>query len=78
MRLFHKSIEFGKTMGLEKSCTIYINGEKDCVHDGTWKECEVICLYILLGSFELNTLQNGHTVADFTRQINEAYDKLNA
>ncbi|KAJ4478044.1 hypothetical protein J3R30DRAFT_3290409 [Lentinula aciculospora] len=61
VRLFHKSVAFGQTMGLEKSCTVYINGEKVCVHDGTWKECE-----------------NGHTVADFTRQINEAYDQLNA
>ncbi|KAJ3930007.1 MAG: hypothetical protein NXY57DRAFT_1014076 [Lentinula lateritia] len=61
VRLLHKSVALGKTMGLEKSCTIYINGEKVCVHDETWKECE-----------------NGHTVSDFTRQINEAYDKLNA
>jgi hypothetical protein len=24
-----------------KSCTILINSRKVCVHDGTWKECEV-------------------------------------
>ncbi|KIK65286.1 hypothetical protein GYMLUDRAFT_38721 [Collybiopsis luxurians FD-317 M1] len=59
--LLHKSVAFGKTIGLEKSCTIYINSEKVCIHDGTWKSCE-----------------NGHTPSDFIRQINEAYDQLNA
>lgn len=24
-----------------KSCTILINNKPVCVHDGTWKECEV-------------------------------------
>lgn len=45
VRLLHKSVALGKTMGLEKSCTIYINGEKVCVHDETWKECEVRVTY---------------------------------
>lgn len=26
-----------------KSCTILISGHPVCVHDGTWKECEVSC-----------------------------------
>ncbi|KAF9075849.1 hypothetical protein BDP27DRAFT_1314605 [Rhodocollybia butyracea] len=59
--LLHESIAFGKTFGLEKSCSIYINGELVCIHDGTWKSCE-----------------NGHATVDFVRQINAAYDKLNA
>ncbi|KAE9410480.1 hypothetical protein BT96DRAFT_871390 [Gymnopus androsaceus JB14] len=61
VKLLHESIAYGKTIGLQKSCTVYINGEKVCVHDETWKECE-----------------NGHTVADFTRQINQAYEELNS
>ncbi|KAF5393670.1 hypothetical protein D9757_000043 [Collybiopsis confluens] len=40
VNLLHKSILLGKTMGLEKSCTIMINSEPVCIHDGTWKACE--------------------------------------
>lgn len=28
-----------------KSCTILINGKEVCIHDGTWKSCEVrVCV----------------------------------
>ncbi|KAG6861606.1 hypothetical protein C0995_014513 [Termitomyces sp. Mi166 len=59
--LMKESIKLGQKLGIEKSCTILINGNEVCVHDGTWKNCE-----------------NGHGVNDFVRQINEAYDRLNA
>ncbi|KAH8827228.1 hypothetical protein DL96DRAFT_1498752 [Flagelloscypha sp. PMI_526] len=59
--LFHESILLGKSLGIERSCTILINGRHVCVHDGVWKQCE-----------------DGHTVNDFVRQINEEYDRLNA
>lgn len=26
-----------------KSCTVIINGEQVCIHDGTWQKCEVRC-----------------------------------
>ncbi|THV08583.1 hypothetical protein K435DRAFT_814965 [Dendrothele bispora CBS 962.96] len=60
VRLLHESIVVAEELGLEKSCTVVINGEQVCIHDGTWKECE-----------------NGHTVNDFVRQINEQYEKIN-
>ncbi|KAG6900975.1 hypothetical protein C0993_004413 [Termitomyces sp. T159_Od127] len=59
--LLKESVELSRKLGIEKSCTILINGSKVCIHDGTWKSCE-----------------NGHNPSDFVRQINEAYDKLNA
>ncbi|KAJ7283661.1 hypothetical protein C8J57DRAFT_1432707 [Mycena rebaudengoi] len=40
LQLFRESILLGKTLGIEKSCTVLINHRKVCVHDGTWKECE--------------------------------------
>ncbi|KAJ3563848.1 hypothetical protein NP233_g8676 [Leucocoprinus birnbaumii] len=40
VRLLHKSVKLGKTLGIEKSCTILINTRKVCVHDQVWKECE--------------------------------------
>ncbi|RDB22620.1 hypothetical protein Hypma_010208 [Hypsizygus marmoreus] len=58
--LLKESVALGLRLGIEKSCTVLINGRKVCVHDETWKECE-----------------NGHTVRDFVRQINEEYDRLN-
>lgn len=29
------------TSALRKSCTILINQKQVCIHDGTWKQCEV-------------------------------------
>jgi hypothetical protein len=59
VQLLRKSLLRGKTLGIEfsfftsssihsegvsrKSCTVLINRKKVCVHDGTWKECEVSC-----------------------------------
>jgi len=60
IRLLQESVTLGHAMGIQKSCTIVINGRKVCVHDDTWKECE-----------------NGHTVGDFVRQINEEYARMN-
>ncbi|KAG5724357.1 hypothetical protein E4T56_gene16049 [Termitomyces sp. T112] len=59
--LLKDSVKLAQNLGIEKSCTILINGNKVCTHDGTWKGCE-----------------NGHSVNDFVRQINEAYDRLNS
>ncbi|KAL1701424.1 hypothetical protein EV121DRAFT_212143 [Schizophyllum commune] len=60
VELLKESVKVSKTLGIEKSCTVRINGEAVCIRDGTWKECE-----------------NGHSVNDFVRQINSAYDQLN-
>lgn len=34
---------------LSKSCTILISARKVCVHDGTWKECEVSKIHLAFG-----------------------------
>jgi len=60
IKLLQESVAVAVRANITKSCTIVINGEKVCIHDGTWKECE-----------------NGHTVRDFVRQINNAYELLN-
>ncbi|KAA1466493.1 hypothetical protein DENSPDRAFT_831335 [Dentipellis sp. KUC8613] len=59
-KLLQDNVKATQALGIKKSCTIVINGEQVCVHDGAWKECE-----------------NGHSAADFIRQINTEYDKLN-
>ncbi|KAJ7700081.1 hypothetical protein B0H17DRAFT_1048492 [Mycena rosella] len=38
--LLRKSLLRGKALGIKKSCTVLINHEKVCVHDGSWQECE--------------------------------------
>ncbi|KAJ3531835.1 hypothetical protein NM688_g7514 [Phlebia brevispora] len=60
LSLLRESVQVTKSLGIEKSCTILINGNAVCVRDGSWKDCE-----------------GGHTPADFVRQINEEYAKLN-
>jgi len=40
VQLLQESVKLSKTLGIEKSCTVLINRQKVCVHDGTWKECE--------------------------------------
>ncbi|KAH9049722.1 hypothetical protein EDB84DRAFT_1260526 [Lactarius hengduanensis] len=40
VRLLQENIKVAEALGIIKSCTIVINGEKVCVHDGTWKDCE--------------------------------------
>ncbi|KIY49185.1 hypothetical protein FISHEDRAFT_65248 [Fistulina hepatica ATCC 64428] len=60
--LLQESVLISQGLGIEKSCTVIINGEKVCIRDdGTWKECE-----------------NGHTINDFVKQINAEYERLNA
>lgn len=41
VRLLQESVETSKQLGIQKSCTILINGRQVCIHDGTWYECEV-------------------------------------
>jgi len=60
VELLQKSIMSAHQLEISKSCTVIISGQKVCVHDGTWQECE-----------------DGHTVNDFVRQINNEYDRLN-
>lgn len=60
-----------------KSCTVVINGEKVCVHDGTWKECEVSYAFCTLRAPANIDIQKGHTVSDFVKQIDDVYDFLN-
>ncbi|KAK0453618.1 hypothetical protein EV421DRAFT_1765376 [Armillaria borealis] len=38
--LLHESVKLGKSMGIEKSCTILINGREVCIRDETWRNCE--------------------------------------
>ncbi|PCH41160.1 hypothetical protein WOLCODRAFT_69436 [Wolfiporia cocos MD-104 SS10] len=61
VQLLQDSVKATRELGIQKSCTIMINGKQVCIHDGTWKQCE-----------------NGHSVHDFVRQINEEYRKLNS
>jgi hypothetical protein len=59
------------------SCTILINGHVVCVHDGTWKECEVCYPMLTQRVFHSMLPQEGHTANDFIRQINNEYERLN-
>ncbi|KAH9844184.1 uncharacterized protein C8Q71DRAFT_731675 [Rhodofomes roseus] len=38
--LLQNSAKATAELGIEKSCTILINGKQVCIHDGTWKQCE--------------------------------------
>ncbi|KAJ7771350.1 hypothetical protein DFH07DRAFT_866378 [Mycena maculata] len=40
IELLQESVSLGKSLGLEKSCTVLINHKQMCVHDGEWDECE--------------------------------------
>ncbi|KAK1224376.1 hypothetical protein PQX77_012672 [Marasmius sp. AFHP31] len=40
VRLLKESVKLGKQMELTTSCTVVVNNEHVCVHDGTWKQCE--------------------------------------
>jgi hypothetical protein len=40
VKLLQESVVLSHQLGIEKSCTVLINGRKVCVHDETWKECE--------------------------------------
>ncbi|KAI1795114.1 hypothetical protein LXA43DRAFT_1110669 [Ganoderma leucocontextum] len=60
LSLLQQSVQETNLLGIEKSCTVIINGKQVCIRDGEWKQCE-----------------GGHTPADFIRQIEEEYDKLN-
>ncbi|KAI0939272.1 hypothetical protein AcV5_000737 [Taiwanofungus camphoratus] len=40
VKLLQNSVRKSKEMGIQKSCTILINGKQVCIHDETWKECE--------------------------------------
>ncbi|EIW61318.1 uncharacterized protein TRAVEDRAFT_142961 [Trametes versicolor FP-101664 SS1] len=40
VRMLQQSVAVTEEMGIEKSCTIVINGKPVCIHDETWKECE--------------------------------------
>jgi len=60
--LLKASVRLAEHMGIEKSCSIFIDNELVCIRDnGQWKECPA-----------------GHDTADFVQQIRDAYDDLNA
>ncbi|GBE79628.1 predicted protein [Sparassis crispa] len=40
VQLLQDSVRQTQKLGIEKSCTIVINGKQVCIHDSTWKECE--------------------------------------
>ncbi|KAL0084170.1 hypothetical protein J3Q64DRAFT_1735977 [Phycomyces blakesleeanus] len=39
-RLLSESVQHTKSLGIRKSCTIFINHKLRCVRDGEWKDCE--------------------------------------
>jgi hypothetical protein len=41
VQLLQESVVATKAVGVKKSCSVIINNEIVCVHDDTWKECEV-------------------------------------
>ncbi|KZP00181.1 hypothetical protein CALVIDRAFT_552989 [Calocera viscosa TUFC12733] len=59
--LLRESVRNTTALGIEKSCTIIINGATRCiVDDGRWTQCD-----------------DGHTTKDFVDTINKEYSKLN-
>ncbi|CAF3741725.1 unnamed protein product [Rotaria magnacalcarata] len=38
-QLFHKSLERTRSVSVRKSCTIYLNEQFWCMHDGFWSSC---------------------------------------
>ncbi|EPQ59906.1 hypothetical protein GLOTRDRAFT_24398, partial [Gloeophyllum trabeum ATCC 11539] len=40
IELLRQSVKETERLNIKKSCTIMINGNKVCVRDGAWKECE--------------------------------------
>ncbi|KAH9951687.1 hypothetical protein B0H21DRAFT_717093 [Amylocystis lapponica] len=40
VQLLQESVKTTRSIGVEKSCTIIINGKQVCIHDETWKQCE--------------------------------------
>jgi len=40
VKLLQDSVQVTKSLEIEKSCTILINGRQVCIHDGEWKECQ--------------------------------------
>lgn len=33
------TVKKAQRMGIEKSCSIFINNRLTCIHDGSWQEC---------------------------------------
>ncbi|KAF8351466.1 hypothetical protein F5887DRAFT_209883 [Amanita rubescens] len=40
IKLLQESVAFSARDGITESCTVLIEAQKVCVHDGLWKECE--------------------------------------
>jgi len=40
VHLLKESVLNSQALGIQKSCTVIINGKQVCIHDGGWKECE--------------------------------------
>ncbi|KZV61008.1 hypothetical protein PENSPDRAFT_659203 [Peniophora sp. CONT] len=40
INLLKESVQVTESLGIVNSCTMLINGEKVCVRDGEWRECE--------------------------------------
>ncbi|KIM90789.1 hypothetical protein PILCRDRAFT_811268 [Piloderma croceum F 1598] len=38
--LLQESVRATEALGIDKSCTILINGRQVCIHDRVWKECQ--------------------------------------
>ncbi|KAJ7068264.1 hypothetical protein C8F01DRAFT_979130, partial [Mycena amicta] len=68
IELLKASAKRGKSLEIEKSCTVLINHRKVCVRDETWQECE---------TRPGKNMQGGNEVDDFIRQINEEFERLN-
>lgn len=61
-----------------KSCTILIEGKIRCIHDGSWKSCDVggfLATLLLIPSDPLSK-QDGHEILDFVHSIEREYERL--
>jgi len=40
VQLLKASVQKSQDLGIQKSCTVIINGKQVCIHDGGWKRCK--------------------------------------
>ncbi|CDS07908.1 hypothetical protein LRAMOSA01857 [Lichtheimia ramosa] len=40
VELLAESVKRTQSLGVTKSCTVYIDNRLRCIHDGTWKDCD--------------------------------------
>lgn len=40
VQLLQRSVRASMHLGIKKSCTILVNGQQVCIHDGIWRDCK--------------------------------------